>query len=160
MTPCTGHYMATMGIPCAHKIKYWQGTTFPLDLIHPQWRIDTLSLNLQNDLHDENTGRLDELLNELRSTYQRWPLNTKKHALSLTTELLNQSDAFFEPVIQRPKGRPPKSKKKGGITSTTRDPSRFELVESSQRHNEANCENNLFDLNVYLLDTFDLDGPF
>ncbi|XP_023752378.2 PKS-NRPS hybrid synthetase cheA-like [Lactuca sativa] len=160
MTPCTGHYMATMGLPCAHKIKYWQGTTFPLDLIHPQWRIDTLSLNSQNDLHDENTGRLDELLNELRSTYQRWPLNKKKHALSLITELLNQSDAFFEPVVQRPKGRPPKSKKKGGITSTTRDPSRFELIESSQRRNEANGENNLFDLNVYPLDTFDLDGPF
>nr|KAJ0223620.1 hypothetical protein LSAT_V11C200088970 [Lactuca sativa] len=119
MTPCIGHYMATMGLPCAHKIKYWQGTTFPLDLIHPQWRIDTLLLNLQNDLHDEDTGRLDELLNELCST--RW-FNDQKE------DFQNQ-------------------KKKGGITSTAQDPSRFELVESSQRRNEANGENNLFDLN-------------
>ncbi|KAL6532409.1 hypothetical protein OROGR_014379 [Orobanche gracilis] len=124
LTPCTGHFMATTGLPCAHKIKYWQGTTLSLDLIHPHWRIDTLSLKLQDDLHNEGTDRLDE------------------------------------PVIQRPKGRP-KSKKKRGITSTRRDPSRFELVELSQRYNSSssNCvlqrnneedeESNLIDLNVF-----------
>ena len=63
-------------------------------------------------------------------------------------------------MIQRPKGRP-KSKTKRGITSTTRDPSRFELVELSQRHNssssnyvlqrnnEGDEESNLIYLNVF-----------
>ncbi|XP_042754370.2 uncharacterized protein LOC111901587 [Lactuca sativa] len=111
ITLCTGHFMTTMGLPCAHKIKYWQGTTFSLDLIHPHRRIDTLSLNVQNDLHGEGIDRFDELLNELHSTYQRWPLNKKEHALSVITKLVNQSVTVFEPVIQRPKGRPPKSKK-------------------------------------------------
>ncbi|XP_042754325.1 uncharacterized protein LOC122196071 [Lactuca sativa] len=111
ITPCTATFITTMGLPCAHKIKYWQETTFSLDLIHPHWRIDTLSLNLQNDLHDEGTGRFNELLNELCLAYQRWPLNKKEHVFSVITKLLNQSDTVFEPVIQRPKGRPPKSKK-------------------------------------------------
>ncbi|KAL4574609.1 hypothetical protein LXL04_021443 [Taraxacum kok-saghyz] len=126
--PCTGHYMATMGLPCAHQIKHWHGATYSLDCIHPQWRIDTLLLNSTNFLHD-------------------------KDALSLITKLVNQYDTVFEPVIQRPKGRPPKSKKKRGVTSTTRFPSRFELVESSQRRT-------FIDLNAYPFDTCDLDGPF
>ncbi|KAJ9566461.1 hypothetical protein OSB04_002427 [Centaurea solstitialis] len=160
LTPCTGHFTATTGLPCAHKIKYWQGTSLSLDLIHPHWRIDTLSLKLQEDLHDEGTDRLDELLNELRSTYQTWPLTKKKHVVSVISNLVNESDILFEPVIRQPKGRP-KSKKKRGITSTTRDPSRFELVESSQRHNsssskcvlqrnnEGDEESNLIDLNAF-----------
>ena len=63
-------------------------------------------------------------------------------------------------MIERPKGRPPKSKKKRGVTSTTRYPSRFELVESSQKCNKVYDENNLIDLNAYPFDTCDLDGPF
>ncbi|KAL4560403.1 hypothetical protein LXL04_032554 [Taraxacum kok-saghyz] len=151
--PCTGQYMATMGLPCAHQIKLWQGSTYSLDCIHPQWRIDTLLLNSTNDLHDEGTYRFDDLLNELRLKYQMWPLNKKEDAFSLITKLVNQYDTVFEPVIQRPKGRPPKSKKKRGVTSTTRFPSRFELVESSQRRT-------FIDLNAYPFDTCDLDGPF
>ncbi|KAJ9549306.1 hypothetical protein OSB04_021849 [Centaurea solstitialis] len=139
LTPCTGHFTATTGLPCAHKIKYWQGTSLSLDLIHPHWRIDTLSLKLQEDLHDEGTDRLDELLNELRSTYQTWPLTKKKHVVSVISNLVNESDILFEPVIRQPKGRP-KSKKKRGITSTTRDPLRFELVESSQRQNSSSSK--------------------
>ncbi|KAL4567782.1 hypothetical protein LXL04_023376 [Taraxacum kok-saghyz] len=151
--PCTGHYMATMGLPCAHYIKHWKGSTYSLNCIHPQWRIDTILLNSTNDLHDEGTDRFDDLLNELRLKYQMWPLNKKEDALSLITKLVNEYDTVFEPVIQRPKGRPPKSKKKRGVTSTTRFLSGFELVESSQRRT-------FIDLNAYPFDTCDLDGPF
>ena len=149
-----------MGLPCAHQIKHWQGATYSLDLIHHHWRIDKLVLNSENDMYDEGTDRFDDLLNELRSKYKRWPLNKKEDALSLITNLVNQYDTIFEPVIQRPKGRPPKSKKKRGVTSTTRYPSRFELVESSQRCNKMDDDNNLIDLNTYPYDTCDLDGPF
>ncbi|KAL4571421.1 hypothetical protein LXL04_018180 [Taraxacum kok-saghyz] len=104
-------------------------------------------------LPSESTDRFDDLLNELRLKYQMWPLNKKEDALSLITKLVNQYDTVFEPVIQRPKGRPPKSKKKRGVTSTTRFPSRFELIESSQRRT-------FIDLNAYPFDTCDLDGLF
>ncbi|GJW41847.1 ribonuclease H-like domain-containing protein [Tanacetum coccineum] len=89
MAPCTGHFTATMGLPCAHKI------------------------------------------------------------------------------LSR-KGRPPKAKKKKGTTSTARNPSRFEYVESVQKHDPSSSssvvqrrneetnvvsyirhENNMIDLNLY-----------
>ena len=87
-------------------------------------------------------------------------INQEKHVVSVITKLVNEFDVLFEPMIQRPKGRP-KSKKKRGITSMRRDPSRFELVESSQRHNSSSSngvlqrnnvgdeESNLIDLNVF-----------
>ncbi|GKF77514.1 hypothetical protein Tco_0229984, partial [Tanacetum coccineum] len=64
---------------------------------------------------------------------------------------------LFEPVVQRPRGRPPKAKKKRGTTSTTRDPSRFEYVESSQTQNPSSSSNvyekrneiGVIDLNAY-----------
>ncbi|KAL4589691.1 hypothetical protein LXL04_002599 [Taraxacum kok-saghyz] len=59
------------------------------------------------------------------------------HPLSI--KLANQYDTVFEP--------------KRGVTSTTRFPSRFELVESSQGRT-------FIDLNAYPFDTCDLDGPF
>ncbi|GJQ98693.1 hypothetical protein Tco_0009832, partial [Tanacetum coccineum] len=43
MAPCTGHFTATMGLPCAHKIINSRETKLSLDLIHPHWRIDTLT---------------------------------------------------------------------------------------------------------------------
>ncbi|XP_023745850.1 uncharacterized protein LOC111894016 [Lactuca sativa] len=132
MTPCTGHFMAIMGLPCAHKIKHLQGMTIPLDLIHPHWKIDTLRLNLEDDSHNDDMKEFDELINELSSRYKMWPLSKKEFATSMITKLLSESNTFFEPTIRQPKGRPPKSKKKRGMTSTTREPSRFEHVESSQ----------------------------
>nr|KAJ0186149.1 hypothetical protein LSAT_V11C900470640 [Lactuca sativa] len=70
MTPCTGHFMATMGLPCVHKLKHLQGMTNPLDLIHPHWKIDTLRLNLEDDSHNDDTKEFDELINELSSRYK------------------------------------------------------------------------------------------
>ncbi|PWA56893.1 hypothetical protein CTI12_AA414210 [Artemisia annua] len=168
INPCTGHYTATMGLPCAHKIAQWEGMSLPLDLINSHWRIDTLSLNSEDVVDNDDANRFVTLVNELSSRYQGWPLYKQEYATLMITNLLNESEIFFEPVVQRPKGRPPKSKKKKGKTSTKRDPSRFEYVESSQAHNpsSSNCvsqrnnelmdessymhhENNLIDLNVY-----------
>ncbi|GKD30919.1 protein FAR1-related sequence 5 [Tanacetum coccineum] len=108
MTPCTGHYMATMGLPCAHKIKDWNQMTLSLELIHPHWRINTLSLNREDDLQNDGDNRFVKLLEELNSKYQSWPLNKKEHAISMINQLVNESDILFEPVIQRPRGRPRK----------------------------------------------------
>ncbi|GJQ98695.1 hypothetical protein Tco_0009834 [Tanacetum coccineum] len=68
------------------------------------------------------------LLDELNGKYQAWPLHKKETATLMITNLINQSDTLFEPLIQRPRGRPPKAKKKKGTTSTTRNPSRFEQI--------------------------------
>ncbi|GKA33740.1 hypothetical protein Tco_0720169 [Tanacetum coccineum] len=108
-----------------------------LELIHPHWRIDTLSLNREDGLQNDGDNRIVKLLEELNSKYQSWPLNKKEHAISMINQLVNESDILFEPVIQRPRGRPRKSKKNKGITSTRRDPSRFEIVESSRAHNPS-----------------------
>lgn len=59
----------------------------------------------------------------------------------MITKFLNRSDILFEPVIKRPRGRPPKAKKKRGVTSTTRDHSRFEYVESSQAQDPSSSSN-------------------
>nr|KAJ0187711.1 hypothetical protein LSAT_V11C900471790 [Lactuca sativa] len=77
MTPCTGHFMATMALPCAHKIKHLEGMTLSLDLVHPQWRIDTLRLNSKDNLHNDGAKEFDELLSELSSRYQMWPQSKK-----------------------------------------------------------------------------------
>ncbi|GJZ04834.1 hypothetical protein Tco_0538109, partial [Tanacetum coccineum] len=166
MTPCTGHFMATMGLPCAHKIKDWNQMALSLELIHPHWRIDTLSLNREDCLENDGDTKFDKLLEELNSKYQAWPLNKKEYATSVINKLVNESDTLFEPVIQRPRGRPRKSKKNKGITSTRRDPSRFEIVESSRAQNPSSStcvfqeysgaadefsfmhHDNLFDLNA------------
>lgn len=154
VTPCTGHFMATMGLPCAHKIVSSLGMTIPLNIIHPHWRIDTLSLNPEVDSSSDGNNNFFVLLNELRSKYQMWPLGKQELATSMIAKLVNESDTYFEPVIRRPKGRPPKVKKKKGKTSTTRDPSKFELVESSHARNPSSFShvqhhNNLIDLNAY-----------
>ncbi|GJV56787.1 hypothetical protein Tco_1457792 [Tanacetum coccineum] len=66
-----------------------------------------------------------------------WPLSKQELATSMIAKLVNESDTYFEPIIRRPNGRPPKAKKKKGETSTTRDPSKFELVESSHSCNPS-----------------------
>nr|KAJ0211315.1 hypothetical protein LSAT_V11C400176890 [Lactuca sativa] len=99
-----------------------------LDLIHPQWRIDTLRLNSEDDSQNDSVNKFDELLTELSSRYKTWPLSKKEIATSMITKLLTESDALFEPTNLM--SRPPKSKKKRGITYTALDPSRFEFGES------------------------------
>lgn len=93
--------------------------------------------------HDPSidTNTFVELLNELYSKYQEWPLHKKETATAMISKLLTQNDTLFEPMIQQPKGSHPKSKKKKGTTTTAQDPSRFEFVESSQTHNPSSLSN-------------------
>nr|XP_043623579.1 uncharacterized protein LOC122595302 [Erigeron canadensis] len=170
MAPCTGHFMATMGLPCSHKIKEWHGRALPVELIHPNWRIDSASLSLKTDSDTPNdvNAKFDKLLNELQPKFQLWSLNKKEFATMVITKLINQSDLLCEQVIQRPQGSLPKSNKKRAISPTRRDPSRFEHVESSQTHysSTSTCvgrnsggtvdeydyifhDNNSLDLNLY-----------
>ncbi|GKE34389.1 hypothetical protein Tco_1453711 [Tanacetum coccineum] len=112
-----------------------------------------MSPNPEDDLPNDDANKFSKLLSELGLKYQEWPLSKKEFATSMITKLVNKNDIFFEPVIQRPKRTPPKSKKKRGITSTTKDPSRFEYVESFKTDNPSSStsghhENNLIDLNV------------
>ncbi|GKB40786.1 hypothetical protein Tco_0885728, partial [Tanacetum coccineum] len=137
MAPCTGHFTATMGLPCAHKIINSYENELSLDLIHPHWRIDTLTLNPEDVSNNDDANPFAKLLDELNEKYQAWPLHKKETATLMTTNLINQSDMLFEPLIQRPRGRPPKAKRKKGTTSTARNPSRFEYVESLQKHNPS-----------------------
>nr|XP_043637923.1 protein FAR1-RELATED SEQUENCE 5-like [Erigeron canadensis] len=137
MTPCTGHFTATMSLPCAHKIKGHREKSLSLELVHPQWRINSLSLNTKDALVYDGYSTFHKLLDELDSKYLVWPLNKKEFATSMIFNLINQSEILFEPMVQRPKGRPPKSKKRKGKTFTTQDPSRFELVESSRTQNPS-----------------------
>nr|GFB01183.1 protein FAR1-related sequence 5 [Tanacetum cinerariifolium] len=156
------------GSSCAHKIINSREKEISLDLIHPHRRIDTLTLNPEVISHNDGTDPFVKLLDELNAKYQAWPLHKKETATMMITNLISQSDTLFEPVIQRPRGRPLKSKKKKGTTSTTRIPSRFEYVESVQKHNPSSSasvvqrsneetnvvsyirhENNMIDLNLY-----------
>ncbi|KAL4568210.1 hypothetical protein LXL04_023817 [Taraxacum kok-saghyz] len=118
MTDCTGHVMATMGLPCAHKINHLYRKPLSLYLIHPHWKIDTLRLDSKGDSQNDVVNEFDGLLSELSTKYQTWPLSKKEIAISIITKLLNESDTFFEPMILRPKGRHLKAKKKRGVNST------------------------------------------
>ncbi|GJV93371.1 retrotransposon protein, putative, ty1-copia subclass [Tanacetum coccineum] len=72
---------------------------------------------------------------ELRSKYQVWSLHKKEYAISMITKLVNEQDILFKSVIQRPRGRPLKAKKKRGITSTIRDPLRYDGVMALEEFN-------------------------
>ncbi|GKA62883.1 PKS-NRPS hybrid synthetase [Tanacetum coccineum] len=102
------------------------------------------SLNTEDPSPNHKDNQFANFLSELQCKYDVWPLSKKELATSMITNLLNESNTLFEPtVIQRPRGIPPKAKKKRGVTSTARDPSRFEYVESSQTHNLSNSSKKL-----------------
>ncbi|GJW83434.1 hypothetical protein Tco_0156579 [Tanacetum coccineum] len=105
-------FTVTMGLPCAYKKKHMKGNVLSLDLVHSHWRIDTLSLIQEDDSHDDDANKFVPLLDELRSKYLVWPLYKKEYVILMITKLVNEQDILFEPVIQRPRGRPPKDKKK------------------------------------------------
>lgn len=83
-----------MGLPCAHKIEHWHEATLSLELIHPHWRIDTLSLNLEDGSHNDGDNGFIKLLNELYSKYQSWPPEKKEFSTLMISKLINQSDSY------------------------------------------------------------------
>ncbi|XP_021839271.2 protein FAR1-RELATED SEQUENCE 5-like [Spinacia oleracea] len=69
---CTGSFVATMGLPCAHMMNDWKEGTLPLHLINNQWRIDT---QFFTEINEDNTcdieDEMKELLDKLYVTYQQ-----------------------------------------------------------------------------------------
>ncbi|KAL6507017.1 hypothetical protein OROHE_022152 [Orobanche hederae] len=158
---CSGHFMATMGLPCAHMIEHHKGIPLSLDLINSQWRIDRLSFNSKDSSNNDDTDQFYTLLQDLYLKYQVWPIGKKEDVTLMISNLVNQSETFFEPVVKRPKGRPPKAKKKKGITSTTRNPSRFEHVEASLTQSRSRTviqrNNKVVDPHIHLERFIDLN---
>nr|XP_043633125.1 uncharacterized protein LOC122604303 [Erigeron canadensis] len=64
-----GHFTATMGLPLAHKIKGHRERSLLLELVHPQWRINSLSLNTKDALVYDGYSTFRKLLDELDSKY-------------------------------------------------------------------------------------------
>ncbi|KAG5565701.1 hypothetical protein RHGRI_001574 [Rhododendron griersonianum] len=74
---CTGHFMASMGLPCAHKMIGWKGKVIPLDEIHTQWRIDRRYLVVP-DVRETNAEEFKRLVHVLEDKYQEWPQSQKE----------------------------------------------------------------------------------
>ncbi|CAB4443289.1 unnamed protein product [Rhizophagus irregularis] len=74
LSPCTGFFSKTMGLPCAHYIQHLVNTSqgLTLDNIHKHWWIQEYSLMQdENVFHHEDT--LQPILQNLQEKYQEWP---------------------------------------------------------------------------------------
>ncbi|KAF7140308.1 hypothetical protein RHSIM_Rhsim06G0070800 [Rhododendron simsii] len=113
---CTGHFMASMGLPCAHKMIEWKDKILPLDAIHSQWRIDIRSLSVSNGEQDGNCTA------------------PKESAQGSISQLEHPSfPMLFEPTIQVHMGRPPASRKGKETRSTKRNSSQFEIIDAPRK---------------------------
>ncbi|KAH7863204.1 hypothetical protein Vadar_014710 [Vaccinium darrowii] len=143
---CTGHFMASMGLPCAHKMIGWKGKVIPLEEIHTQWRIDGRVLVVP-EVGETNGGEFKRLVHELEDKNQEWPLSQKECVQGKISQLINPPiPLVLEPNILPYKGRPSGSKK--GTTSTRRNASKFEIVDATRKcsicrgvgHNSQTCK--------------------
>ncbi|KAL6548771.1 hypothetical protein OROGR_008537 [Orobanche gracilis] len=123
-----------MGLPCAHMMVLWKETSIPLGAIHSQWRIDMRSsLLVDNDVGDGD-NELTGLLSKLSDKYKKLPLVEREDTHEKISQLVSGSvPLIFEPNIQTSKGRPSGGKKRKVSSSTRREPSKFEIVESSRK---------------------------
>ncbi|KAG5527943.1 hypothetical protein RHGRI_028764 [Rhododendron griersonianum] len=96
---CMGHFMASMGLPCAHKMIDWKGKMLPFDAIHSQWRIDTRSFAFsggsfaffgggETNLNGEEFKRL---VLELDKKYKEWPASQRERVQERISQLVNPS---------------------------------------------------------------------
>ncbi|KAF7150704.1 hypothetical protein RHSIM_Rhsim02G0175500 [Rhododendron simsii] len=131
---CTGHFMASMGLPCAHKMIEWKDERLPLDAIHSQWRIDIRSLSVSNGEQHGNGAA------------------PKESAQGSISQLEHPSfPMLFEPTIQVHMGRPLASRKGKETSSTKRNSSQFEIIDAPQKcgickaagHNSRTCRDKL-----------------
>ncbi|XP_030445922.2 protein FAR1-RELATED SEQUENCE 5-like [Syzygium oleosum] len=140
LPPCTGHFVQSMGLPCAHEIRFRFSDGLPLDIINLRWRLDTRSF-LDGDItqnYEEDSFK--QLLHELERKYQEWPLSKKEIVRKQIEHFIRASDTIlYEPQITSHKGRPSSSKTKGEATSTKRDPSAFEIIEKRKRCGTCKC---------------------
>jgi hypothetical protein len=81
------------------------------------------------------------MLEELCIKYQQWLICKKELAREKISELLNQFDIIFEHNVRPPKGHSPNlNNKRKAISSTRRDPSSFEFVETSHQYGYEMCK--------------------
>ncbi|KAK9275113.1 hypothetical protein L1049_022372 [Liquidambar formosana] len=151
LSTCTRHFMTSMGLPSAHKIKNLKNKVLHLDDIHSQRRLDIRSFEnakaIQSNIEDQVKGMIEEFQHK----YQEWPLDKKEAARKQIFQLINSpSPLLNEPHVHSHKGRPSSSTNKRGKSSTRRDPSAFEIVENMRQcsvcrgfgHNSRTCQRN------------------
>ncbi|XP_050207821.1 PKS-NRPS hybrid synthetase cheA-like [Mercurialis annua] len=149
VTPlCKGHFTATMGLPCAHKMMSWKGGMIPLDFIHSQWRIDSNFISSLGETRNRDDG-IQEMFTELQYKYQQCPLVQKEYVRETLSQCIDIStSSYLEPTIQPHKGRPIKNARKNNSSTTEHIPSNFEMVENRRRcrvckgvgHNSRTCK--------------------
>ncbi|KAF7120003.1 hypothetical protein RHSIM_Rhsim13G0144200 [Rhododendron simsii] len=132
---CTGHFMASMGLPCAHKMIDWKGKVLPLDAIHSQWRIDTRSFAFSDGGETRSHGQeFKKLVHELENKYQEWPASQRECVQERISQLISPSlPLVIEPNILPHKERPSGSKKVKESSSTRRNASKFEIVDATRK---------------------------
>ena len=133
-------------------IKEMNIEVMPLNHIHKQWRIDTRSFSNDNHTPIVHEDPIISLLSEVKEKYEKQPLIEKENTIKQLSHILGASNPLvFEPIIQPHKGRPMRSKKRIESSSTTREPSHFEIVEKAARkcsscgnsgHNRSTCPSN------------------
>ncbi|KAJ7950889.1 Protein FAR1-RELATED SEQUENCE 5 [Quillaja saponaria] len=160
---CKGHFSATMGLPCSHKIRLLESEVLDLVDINQQWRLDMRSfseyetqMNEDNQIRgllenqsNENNNQIGGLLKELQNKYEEWPLAHKEFVHNYLFELINEPiPSFHEPTITSHKGHPLNSKSKKESSSTKHDPSGYEIVDKKRKcgickcsgHNSRTCQ--------------------
>ncbi|KAJ3705596.1 hypothetical protein LUZ61_009301 [Rhynchospora tenuis] len=136
---CTGKFTTTMGIPCAHKMENWRTGSLSLDQVHPHWRIDTRELNNpDSNLGADHDDQIENIIDNFRREYHKWPLDKKKRAEEIIQQITIQPDVLFEPTITSRENRFQVAKKRKAKNSTRRDPSQFEIVEARWQSNSSN----------------------
>ncbi|KAG5566195.1 hypothetical protein RHGRI_001960 [Rhododendron griersonianum] len=148
LDPCRSQFSNTMGLPCAHFMQTMRGEPLLLSDIHPQWRINIRSFNMDGGV-STNGSDIESLLKKFHDKYKCMPLGQREDSHKQIAELIDaEIPLILEPTIQPHKGRPSGSKKRKGDSSTTRDPSAFEIAEKTQKcsvchhvgHNRSTCQ--------------------
>ena len=98
-----------------------------------------------------DNDEMKELIKELQDEYMEWPINKKR--LSEKKKIKELLFNFSEPIIWLDKFKILRSKKKNNLnnlSSIQRDPSYFEIVESSHQDGPSNRSTsyNIIDLNI------------
>ncbi|KAK1380081.1 hypothetical protein POM88_026825 [Heracleum sosnowskyi] len=129
LPPCRGNFTTSMGLPCVHNIRE---RVQPLQLtdVHPQWRLDIRSLTMIDNENEDIEG----MLKKVYENYKKLPLSQKKDICEQVAKIAEVSiPSTLEPITRPYKGRPPSSFKRGNESSTTCDPSLFEIVEKAHK---------------------------
>lgn len=125
---CKGNFTSSMGLPCAHNIRQ-RMQPIQLAEIHPQWRLDIRSFLSNSDEKDH----IENLLKKVYDKYQKLPLTQKNVIHDQISRIVNLSVPLTHETQTYPhKGRPLGSLKRRNESSTTRNPSLFEIIDKNQ----------------------------